>query len=368
MIIPDECPRYRVRLFLSADLGNSTSFKSSHPPHLWAAVFRDFYDSFAQIFKRNHLEIVSERGGEFSSLKDRPPLLWKTVGDEVIFVNTVDSCFEVFVLILAFSRALSEYGEELRTDQERNGLSIKGNGWIASFPYPNISILVPGSNGGKGNDLQATEALERKADSNPSQHEFLGTGIDYGFRIGSHSSEDFVSISPALADILARARVNEDYHDLAVELTVKPPMKLKGVMDGRDYPVIGIPIDRSAKWASFRKLQGKLLGSDQSNNQELRKYFRHFIEIHDIEEPILKIRSHDEALEPPAYYFKEYVPIWKAAAREVEDQDTMMEEQENAPTADVEDPKPEDVTEIIDSLWSRFNSSRDRAAGQNNEK
>ena len=75
MHTPPDCPNYRVRLFLSADLSNSTAYKSSRPPHKWVSVFRDFYDEFVELFRRKHLEIVSEHRGAFDEFKSRPPLL-----------------------------------------------------------------------------------------------------------------------------------------------------------------------------------------------------------------------------------------------------------------------------------------------------
>lgn len=348
-----ECPKYRVRIFLSVDLSNSTSFKSTRPPHQWVSIFRNFYAEFTELYKRKHLQLVEENGSDVAALRKRPPRLWKTVGDEIVFVNRVDSCFEVYLFVKAFSLALGEYGDTLRNDSERKSLGVKGAGWIASFPYPNVSIEIPSAIAKEESDLSESEALEKSADENPNNHEFLGKGLDYGFRIGQHSSEDFFSISPALADVLARARVNEDYSGLSVQLVVKPPVKLKGVLDGRDYPVIGIPIDRNEEWGSYRRLQEKLIGGNQSNDGDLRKYFQHFIQLHEIEQPCLKTRPSDLDPNPPTFYTEKYVPFWSASAKEVEDQEQLI--QEGASQGDEGDPPAE---QVIDAILKRVSSKK----------
>lgn len=326
MNVPDECPKYRVRLFLSVDLCNSTAFKSARKPHEWVNVFRDFYSDFSDKFRQKHLRLAEKFGESFESLKENRPKLWKTVGDEIIFANRVDSCFEVYLLVKAFADALHDYGSTLGKDQLRKSLGVKGNAWICSFPYPNIAIDIPNGEAGGTAGLGNSERLELSADQNPHLHEFLGKGLDYGFRIGQNSSEDFFSVSPALAHILARPSVNEDYGDLSVKLCLRSPIKLKGVLDGRDYPVIGIPIDRNDEWAAFRGLQDKLLGGDQSNVQEMRDYFRKFILLHEVEEPCLKVRPEDQDQDPPQYYFDEYVPNWEGAAKEIAYQDELIED------------------------------------------
>lgn len=357
--IPPECPKYRVRLFLSVDLTNSTSFRSSRPPHSWVPIFRDFYSQFAESFKRNHIEVTDLANTENANinpcdvkyLQGKEPRFWKTVGDEIIFVNRVDSCFEVFFLVKAFIKALQEYGVALSGEKETESLGVKGSGWIASFPYPNIAIEMPRHSCDANSGLSEREEIEESADKDPAMHEFLGKGLDYGFRIASNSTNDFMAISPALADVISRANVNEDYSNLGAKIRIKPPVKLKGVLNGMDYPVVGIPIDRTPKWSEFRELQDKLLGSDQSNDQDLRSYFRHFMELYDIEEPLLMVRPSEKAQEPPKYYTERYVPKWVEAYKEVEDQDAMISEGEHANNDSEAEIKHEELRVIIEKLF-----------------
>lgn len=289
-------------------------------------IFQSFYTEYAELFRRKHLQLIDHSPYQNDSLKTRPPLLWKTVGDEIIFVNTVESCFEVFYFVKAFSEALQEYDQMLKDDKKTSNLGVKGSAWIASFPFPNSTIMIPDlSKGGEG-DLTFHESIESSADNHPHLHEFLGKGLDYGFRISQHSSDDFFAVSPALANILARAGVNEDYGNLGVQLRIKEPVKLKGVLDGRDYPVIGIPIYKSEEWAELRQKQEKLLGSDQTDQQDLRRYFQLFLKLYEVEEPSLKVRPDDPQLAPPSFYSETFVPGWVESAREVIEQDKLIEE------------------------------------------
>lgn len=347
-----------MRLFLSVDLTNSTAFKSARPPHEWVPIFRDFYSQFYETFKRCHIYVIEKAKEEIaditqnhiSSLKDRPPLFWKTVGDEIIFVNRVDSCFEVLLLTKSFAKALKDYGLTLSGETETESLGVKGAGWIASFPYPNIAIEMLRSGSSGGNGIVELESTEASADEDPSKHEFLGKGLDYGFRIARNSENNFFAISPALANVIARANVNDDYAALGTKIRVKPPVKMKGVLNGKDYPVIGIPVDVTEEWSKFHDLQDKLLGSNQSDDRDLRDYFKHFMDLHGIEEPRLAIRPNEDTPDDPKYYTNEYVPKWKIAQKEVEDQDSIISSGAEAPDDDETVGNPNIQTELEDTL------------------
>lgn len=69
------------------------------------------------------------------------------MGDEVLFVNRVESCFEVFAFVHAFCQTLQEYSEKLESVKETRDLDVKGNGWIASFPIPNQTFELFRSGG-----------------------------------------------------------------------------------------------------------------------------------------------------------------------------------------------------------------------------
>jgi hypothetical protein len=66
------------------------------------------------------------------------PHVWKTNGDEVVFVVEILSNFDVIVACKCFAEIVSYYAEELKkrsleyTDQAKS-LSAKGTLWVSSF-------------------------------------------------------------------------------------------------------------------------------------------------------------------------------------------------------------------------------------------
>ena len=115
------------------------------------------------------------------------PKLWKTIGDEILFVNRVHSISHLSAYVSAFSKTLMEFADKFLGED----LDTKGNGWIAAFPSPNCSIGIGGDSTidpiAGINDLPS-EQLEADVDENPRKYDFLGKGIDGGFRISKNSN------------------------------------------------------------------------------------------------------------------------------------------------------------------------------------
>src|SRR3712207_2108650 len=132
-------PEYRIRLFLAVDLAGSTAYKSSQKTNGWIKTFRDFYNGFVRLYRANYVAFCEEHD-ECAAVSTDLPKLWKTVGDEVIFVNRVGSLFQLYAYVHSFDRTLDEYKKNLRTNPTTVDLDVKGNGWIASFPFPNQTI------------------------------------------------------------------------------------------------------------------------------------------------------------------------------------------------------------------------------------
>ena len=74
-------------------------------------------------------------------LANELPKLWKTVGDEVIFVTVFQVARRYLrMFTLSFKPSKSIAAVKKRDDTAK--LDVKGNGWIASFPYPNQTVVV----------------------------------------------------------------------------------------------------------------------------------------------------------------------------------------------------------------------------------
>lgn len=305
-------PDYRVRLFLSVDLTGSTAFKANnHSVFEWRKIFSRFYDEFPTLYIRKFSEICDKTNNIGDDEKATPPKLWKTIGDEILFVNRVTSITHLGVYISAFSEALIEFGGLLSAE-----LNTKGNGWLAAFPCPNCSIPIrreDTSSSDLGFDELPTEDFELAVDGDPSKFDFLGKGIDGGFRISRNSAIDTFTISPALAYLLTRARKNEDTTNFKATFQFHEPQSFKGVIGGKSYPIVSLDTNRDAKAKEVKALELQLLNKPQdAGHQELENYLEKFIELHEIEMPSLPLAFGQPEPDRPRHY-RDYVQEWEAA-------------------------------------------------------
>lgn len=171
-------------------------------------MIHGFYSGFFGCYLKNYREFCEEHPTECDFFKDHRPKFGKTVGDEAIFVNRVDCHYQVYAYINAFVRSLTEYGKILKSKPETRILDVKGNGWLASFPHPNLTIRKPTQEQILRDQAVPSEADELEADHDPSQFEFLGKGLDYSWRISANSRPSFFTVSPMLAHSLCRAGIN----------------------------------------------------------------------------------------------------------------------------------------------------------------
>lgn len=102
--------RKKVYLFLSVDVEGSTKFKSQpfgkdksskNSVQHWLFFFQDFYSEFPKIFI-----------GECRGLKvpGKPPQIWKTLGDEIIFSTEIKVHQDAVNYVTAFKLAIEKYG------------------------------------------------------------------------------------------------------------------------------------------------------------------------------------------------------------------------------------------------------------------
>lgn len=337
-IIVSEKPAYRVRLFLSVDLVGSTAFKSkeSHNNLVWMKAFQKFYGRFPKIFANRYKEFCATAPEIAEKERNDLPKVWKTIGDEILFVNRVYSIAHLAAYVYSFRRALIDFGEEIGSAFE---LNTKGNAWVAAFPTPNRSIRLS-LNGvdawnGDSDDL-LTEEAELAVDEIPGKFDFLGKGIDGGFRISRNSAVDAMTLSPALAYLLCRAKRNVDTTKFDCKFSFHEPQIFKGVLGGRKYPVISLITSRDENHESVECLEAELL--DRPREAEigaLFKYLESYIQAYRIEKPELKLTFRSADVESPDYY-NDYIVAWEKDRIEIEAR--MKTEQEAADTDGVDLP------------------------------
>jgi hypothetical protein len=256
----------RLKLFFSADIIGSTAYKqplfkrdSTDVPNLdWSDIIAGFYTTITDAFLAawNQQESITT-GDLYKTTTDAAdkffgtkPRYWKTVGDEVIFWKELTGDLQAWIAIACWIKAISETRRRLR-DEMGTRLDIKSTIWCAGFPVRNRaiaydSLIVPTSgrpiaSGESAADGSSPRVLdqppERTTDPKAiklrmlnefyTDHrhvgavDFIGPGIDIGFRLGSLASSKKLIISIDVAYILALS---------------SEAMKSEGKIDHRFWP------------------------------------------------------------------------------------------------------------------------------------
>jgi hypothetical protein len=320
-------PEYRIRVFLAVDLAGSTAFKAKQSSASWIRVFRAFYSNFLKHFQSIYVEYC-ESHEECAPYKDPDfhPKIWKTVGDEIIFVNRIQSQFHLFAYVHAFDQTLRRYKEILKSKDSTRDLDVKGNGWIASFPFPNQTVKVYDPGDSEAEDEISDEKYEAEADINPAAYDFLGPGIDAGFRIAKNSLPGFFTLSPMLAWLLCRANTNRVYSKFGFKLEYRGDNILKGVVDGSPYPMVGINTERNERRNRIDKLRNDMLGGVSSDAVQIIEYLELFADEYDIEMPRLEAAKSDNSFGVPEFYSEKFIPDWERLKDELDSRDQNLAE------------------------------------------
>ena len=185
-----------LRLFLSADLAGSTAFKQKRAPEEWHQFFGEFY---------RQLPSLVERQQETFGVT---PAFWKPIGDEIVFQLALKSLRDVGQALQAFRAAVFAYRGSIL--ESPGDLDLKCAAWTAGFPVGNMAVQLPNS-----------------------QWDYIGPGMDTGFRLVKEASPRRMLLSVELAWLLTHPAQSE-----ALQLHLGAPMHLKGVAKGRMYPCL----------------------------------------------------------------------------------------------------------------------------------
>ena len=269
-------------------------------------------------------------------------MVWKTIGDEIVYVVRVDSCLQLAAYLHSFCLALRSYGQRLAEDPKTNVLDVKGNGWVASFPFPNQTIA--------SKDLSdlGTEDVEKEADEQPDKYEFLGPGIDAGFRISTNASNGFMTVSPALAQLICTINMNQAIAGGKIgefPLGFKGMNRLKGVLKNEEYPIIGISTERNDDRRKLDMKKSEIMQSECWNTKQISEYLRSFVEFHEVPIPALKLQPNEPEVDPPAYYTDTFLPRWQAEFKATLEEDESFSESVKHNDGDSVDPN-----EVISDL------------------
>lgn len=307
-------PDYRLRIFLSVDLVGSTAFKAMEqysgsngddPSPAWVATFRSFYTEFQKFLKTAYDEEyrASQKNSPHVDEQSRYPVIWKTVGDEIIFCSRILTIEHAAVTVSAFVRALEQFAQKLK--QDKLPLNVKGACWLAAFPAPNATIEVVTLRESSETDtitgpIKSPEAIrEDRADQEPHLFDFLGKGIDTGFRIAKNATEDRCVLSVQMAYLLAKAATKKRFHH---SLGFHGREVLKGVVNGIPYPVISVDTERNELNWMLKSREAALRGERAVDEYALCDFLETFMQVANIEVPCLSFRDDAQVLCWPATY------------------------------------------------------------------
>ena len=310
-------PAYRVRLFLSADLVGSTAFKAGegqsvrsqelHP--IWVQEVKEFYRSFPAKYTKIFRE--SRLSGDESFPSYDAPKVWKTIGDEIITVCRVQDLNHLSYCVNSFIHALDAYSEDLRVKGIK--LDIKGCGWLAAFPSPNVTIFDK-SDGADVTELY-DEYRECGADIDPRSHDFLGPEIDSGFRISKFSESNQFSMSAGLALCLCDAA----YHSLFRHaFAYHGRQVLKGVANGNAYPIFTLDVERNAINREVRNYERAVTRDGDIVPLHLANFLRSFMKKESLNIPLLKKRNEAILDTELPECFKDHIIKWNSERETLE--------------------------------------------------
>jgi hypothetical protein len=290
----------RLRLFMSVDVVGSTKLKQPEYLELdWFLILQSFYGETVLAVQTEWLKLQKvidpENHGIF--LGD-PPQFWKTVGDECLYYKDLSDSRQVAITIECWKRALTR----VRTFLYRQNkgplekadvrLDIKSTIWSAGFPWRNKTIVSPSGlldELCKGHYAQVFQSAHEEAyldegepceEKNPRvEFDFVGPGIDIGFRLCSHATIQKMVLSMDVAYILALRGANAILKPEPIYYDGRLP--LKGVFAGRDYPLFWIdnspPDSFEAEESEARApiTDGKIIDFSKTFYQEFFTAFAH---------------------------------------------------------------------------------------------
>lgn len=289
--------RPRLRVFLSVDIVNSTSFKQnlrnldknldeendSSLAEPWFSPISLFYREIERHFYHQWNKISLKAKETLKCDPGSPPSLWKTAGDEVFYVKTISHHKQLLVLIWSWIEAVNLHRKELK--RQHPTLDLKSAAWLAGFPVNNAEVVLRNNidkNSSYADDpvLSNLELLsEYNEASRETYKDYIGPSIDTGFRIAALASPRKFTISLDLALMLAHADVNlrssdpPDFQNIIFHYDGR--LALKGVLNGAPYPIFWIDM---APDDPLNQIEDGLTNTTRIGSSDVKKFCELFIQ------------------------------------------------------------------------------------------
>lgn len=249
-----ETNKEELILFVSFDLVNSSDYKTRN------------YTSWFPI-----LITITEKIKDHMINKVPKSQLWRTIGDEAVFIvniatieqleKSIESVFEILNTIVEEIKNGKILDNNFKEDDKnmfvaQNVLSLKAAAWIAPV-YKTKDLRVETSN-----IHNLMYIYNHNGDEGFPTYEFQGNDIDTGFRISKNTRQRRLTLSLELAYLLSKNQFIDN------KIHIVTYRKLKGIWDGKMYPII---------WYHDHKLSNSKLEDsffyDEYYNDDITKSF-----------------------------------------------------------------------------------------------
>lgn len=278
----DDCAEHlrpQLIMFLSVDVVGSTAFKqkfqnygarSDADEREWFSVIQGFYIRTVQSFLTRWAGACADP--KFVSSCGAAPLLWKTIGDEIVFRKAIGDYRQVAKTLHCWRAAMAEVRDFLQQCDPQ--LDVKCTAWMGEFPVQNKIVIAPTHQVAQeldASDLQTAGRILSERLGNPDaaaiQLDFIGPAIDIGFRLASRSSARKFVVSIDVAFLLA-LDVNG-----RIELFYNGMECLKGVLGGLEYPIFWIDMTSGE---SIDRAEDKLIAREACDRDDLLAFCGRF--------------------------------------------------------------------------------------------
>lgn len=260
---PPDKPEYH--LFFSFDLSNSTAYKAAAGSN-WLPLVTWFYDAIQAGFRKR---LAGVR-------------LWKYVGDEILLYCPVRSKKGLLRAIPVAMEILQDTIARIRTQfpGSKAFISVRGAVWGSMVrdaqPSPIAADAV--STGSTQPDPptpeeRGTVRLSLDDQTGQSGIDFLGHEVDIGFRLSQASSRGRLVVSAELAALVESLPADPRFQDefpLSPRFRVVALRQLKGVWNGRHYPVIWFEQGESTPFQYDEHLRDDVVADVIASNRDIK--------------------------------------------------------------------------------------------------
>lgn len=334
------CPEFlkpRLRLFLSADIVGSTALKQSpFGTHSKADQRASWFSKIQGFYFEAHKAFISECD-KLCGEKEDPdflgplPVLWKTVGDEVLFVKHLTDHRQLVHTLRCWMDAVDRMRAFIKKDNAR--LDVKCTAWIAGFPFRNSEVAVITGDkldvsGGEDWFIEGGRILNKiyNGDNDvDASVDYIGPSIDIGFRLTGFSSSRKFVVSVDIAYILALANPGPEVGSPVFNLYYDGAHVLKGVLGGLRYPVFWIDLSPND---SIERFEDTLTDLQPVNRDRLREYCHRFYVEHTSYTfpPFIFSETEQQIAERPSWYDEDHAKLVKNFEIELEADAALAEE------------------------------------------